>query len=125
MKHRLLIIALVNAVLAILLLTTPLWVDGARSRCSDFHYQQDAQAALQRGDHWLDGDGDNRACENLPIKDNSVSMTLLIITIAIVFSLFGAITERLFGWLGWWEYHLLCRPSKYMIAKIQRLKFLR
>jgi hypothetical protein len=36
------------------------------ARCSDFTFQQDAQAALRAGETQLDGDSDGLACESLP-----------------------------------------------------------
>jgi hypothetical protein len=40
--------------------------DDERAQCSDFRYQEDAQAALRGGQSQLDGDRDGTACESLP-----------------------------------------------------------
>jgi hypothetical protein len=44
---------------------------GSDARCSDFTYQEDAQAALRAGASQLDGDSDGIACESLPHRPAS------------------------------------------------------
>jgi hypothetical protein len=45
--------------------------------CSDFRYREDAQRYLYPGDpHRLDGDGDGRACEDLPSRNSTASLFL-------------------------------------------------
>lgn len=43
------------------------------ARCSDFIYQEDAQAAYRAGQTQLDGDNDGIACESLPHRPGSPS----------------------------------------------------
>lgn len=43
----------------------------SHARCSDFRYQEDAQAALAAGATQLDGDHDGVACESLPHRPTS------------------------------------------------------
>lgn len=42
--------------------------DGTGRTCSDFTYQQEAQAAYEGGAGQLDGDNDGIACEELPSR---------------------------------------------------------
>jgi hypothetical protein len=41
------------------------------AKCSDFQFQEDAQAAFRNGERQLDGDDDGIACESLPRRPTS------------------------------------------------------
>lgn len=53
--------------LAVVLIASTVTVAEARNptRCSDYSTWEEAQAALKRGEYWLDRDNDGIACESL------------------------------------------------------------
>ncbi len=50
--------------IALLTVPLPVLAGQRRTRCADYATREQAQAALQRGETWLDRNNDGRACDN-------------------------------------------------------------